>query len=319
MNLTANSPIHEILLTYESFLKDDRQEKSNNKRLAVIKQFCTFYAQVLEKEPSLLTLSDLETIPHSVIQFFFTTSSVRLTGQKSILSSLSSFWTYLSCYSFTIERGRPLFYRHAFNEWKIAYKKTYLTIKNATSRRESNSTFFNENELLALLEYCDNSYATELPTEQKAKNWEKNKERNLAIIGLIAGAGLSLEELSTLTMHDIDMRKKTVIVNRNNEKCEIPILSFACPYISPYIKTRRQWWMREIGQSLVFLNQQKKGLAATSIGTMLNKVSELYTKEVSALILKQSHTALVYDQTKDLTLAKTLSGYSSLTPLEKIL
>lgn len=53
----------------------------------------------------------------------------------------------------------------------------------------------------------DNYLVTYL-TKTKARNWERNKERDLAIVALLAGAGVDINQLAQATYRDIDLRKK---------------------------------------------------------------------------------------------------------------
>lgn len=309
-----------LLEKYSLYAKENKQERALEKRLAEINRFVTFYSKHIDKKPEEISLTDLENLPLEIIQTYFTLSKIRLTGQKTILNALSSFWSYLSCHSFTLETKRPLIYRHAFNEWKIGYKATYLAIKEAKPIAIAEEPkLYSEVELQKILDFCDNGYILTLDTDQKARNWEKNKERNLAILALIMGAGLTIEELADASIRDIDMRKKSIIVNRNGELHELPIFEFACPYISPYIARRRSWWLKETGVSSLFLNQKKKPLLPTSIATVLQKLSIAYHSEISSKILKQSHTALVYQQSGNLREAMRRGGHKTLMPLEKII
>ncbi|MFR6600030.1 MAG: hypothetical protein ACLUSV_02680 [Streptococcus sp.] len=151
-------------------------------------------------------MTDLEKLPREFVQNYLANLRLKPAGKRFILYTLAAFWNYLTNTSFTIERGMPLFYRNVFNEWKIVYKESYHNIIYSESKK--NTILYTQQELESLLDFMANSYVTTLPTQKKADNWEKEKERNIAIFAIIIGTGASTQEVVNLTVRDIDMRKK---------------------------------------------------------------------------------------------------------------
>ena len=151
----------------------------------------------------------------------------------------------------------PLFYRNVFNEWKIVYKESYHNIIYSESKKKT--ILYTQEELEGLLDFMANSYVTTLPTQKKADNWEKEKERNIAIFAIIIGTGASTQEVVNLTVRDIDMRKKVFRVVRNNEKQFIRFLPFTIPYIAPFVKERRALGLRPF-YTIIILTMLKKSL-----------------------------------------------------------
>ena len=216
--LTLRSQLPELIDEYIAYLQVDVEEPSPKmvERLSVIQKFLNSYAITIDKEGVSLSLTDLEKIPREFVQNYLANLRLKPAGKRFILYTLAGFWNYLTNTSFTIERGMPLFYRNVFNEWKIVYKESYHNIIYSESKKKT--ILYTQQELEELLDFMANSYVTTLPTQKKADNWEKEKERNIAIFAIIIGTGASTQEVVNLTVRDIDMRKKGIWVVRNNEK-----------------------------------------------------------------------------------------------------
>lgn len=293
------------------------------RRLVEIERFLIYYATygfspaVTVKE---LELKHIEEVSVSLIQSYLEKYSkirTQSSSLKAAISSLSSFWSYFTNYSYTLERGKPLFYRHAWDEWKIGYSQVYETIKKEGRISSSNKVFFTEKELLEILDFIDNSYILTLNTPKKVSNWERDKERNLAIIALIMGTGITLEEMVLLTVRDIDMRKKRILVKRDGKTIEVPILDFATPYLTAYLAYRRKWWVADKTVPALFLNQKKKAATIPLFTTVIHNISKSYPRKLSARILQDSHGGVVYNRTNSFLEVQNVQGIRSLDTLAK--
>ncbi|HEN9415928.1 TPA: tyrosine-type recombinase/integrase [Streptococcus agalactiae] len=293
--------------------------KNFYRRLLEIEKFLTFYNTKYTHYSSIteMSVNDLEKLPITIIQSYILSLKVNTNSLRFTISSLSSFWNYFTIYSFTIKTGRPLFYRNAFNEWKVGYKETFETIKNGNNSRKP-LKLYNQEELKKLLDFIDKSYVLTLTTDKKVANWQRDKERNIAIVALIIGAGLTSEELPYLSIRDIDMRKRVIKVKRNNKIVSLHILDFAVPYIVEYMKLRRKWWIADKKISSLFLTQKKERPSPTFFTTIIQKIGKGYNKDLSVSILRFSHGFVVYEQTKDISILKA-EQTGNLGALEKYL
>lgn len=314
----------DFVTTYTLHYHEDYNTIKQNfyRRLVEIEKFLNFYRQndLEEKNLNELTQTDIEKLPITTIQQYISTSTAKQSSLKFTISVLSSFWSYFTNYSFTVERGKPLFYRHAFDEWKIAYSDTYTNIKNdvkVTSNKYQ--SYLNKEQLIKLLDYIDNSYILTLDTNKKVENWNKDKERYLAAFAFIIGTGVSLEELVTMTMRDVDMRKKEIKVKRNGETKIITVLDFCIPYISNYMSYRRKLWNDNTRQSALFINQKGETISTNFFTSVILRVGKTYPKPLSVSILKNSHAYVLYEETNNLSLSKEQQGLKTLTAFEKFL
>lgn len=322
-HLLSTTPefVSSYTLHYYSTL--DTIPQSFYRRLVEIERFLKYYAA--NKEPNHtdilnLTIRDLEVVPINLIQEYlkeYSNIRAQASSIKTTISYLSSFWSYFTNYSFTIERGKPIFYRHAFDEWKIAYSSTYEAIKKGEQIPSGKKEIYSEEELKRILDFIDHSYVMTLDTQKKVDNWDRDKERNIAIIALLMGTGITLEEMSLLSVRDIDMRKKKIIVNRNRQSVELPILDFSAPYLTTYLAYRRQWWVADKTESALFLNQKKRAATIPLFSTVIHNINKAYHKKISARILQDSHGYVIYQRTNNFFEVQNAQGLKSLNSLTK--
>lgn len=286
---------------YFNYMEIDEQDPTSKQiqRLKNILEFLNAYGKELNKIASQVTLEDCEKVPREFVQTYLALLQLRPEGKQYVLGVLSSLWSYFTRYSFTIERGQPLFYRNVFDEWKIVYNESYHKIIYAKSEVET--ILYSKPQLLDFLDYMANSYVTTLTTTKKVENWEKEKERNLALLAILIGTGATVEEIVNLTIRDIDMRKKGIWVVRNNEKEFIRFLEFTIPYIAPFVKERRERTDLDPSMPSLFVTMRKQPLGRNTIGHLTKNAGKAYGMVVTASILKDSHAAIRYQETGDLS------------------
>ena len=92
-----------------------------------------------------------------------------------------------------------------------------------------------------------------------------------------------------------------VINTRKGERIKKPILSEFIPYIAPYLKTRKKWFAADATVGSLFLNFKKKPLSAQGIASVIHRISTVAMKPLSAIILKQTHSVILFEKNKDLS------------------
>lgn len=323
------SPI--FLKDFFYFYFDEENTNENSlKRIVAIKSFLEFLANELGTPSKSLTLEHLEQIELAVIQKYVTTGpfgKLNRASKKYYITTLSSFWNFFTNDSFTLERGKPIFYRNAINEWKIAFKSTYDVINGFSSKIEKNNvtakdeTMLSEKDFLDILMFIDHYFILTLDNHIKVENWKKSQARDLAIIALLMGTGITREEISRLNLRDIDMRSKSITVWRNNATQTIPIQAFAVPYITPYVSWRRKWWVADRSQQALFINNKNERVSTTFFSSIISKFNQAYPdKSFSAKILRDSHGKIIYDQTGgNLEQLRNIQGYRNLNSLARFI
>ena len=127
----------------------------------------------------------------------------------------------------------------------------------------------------------------------------KNKDRDLAIIALLAGTGVDIEQLAQTTYRDIDLHKQTLtVISPKGERIKKTILSEFIHYISPYIKEREKLVATNTSDSL-FLDFKRRPLTAPKISGIISWIESVFGKALSAAILKQTHSCILLEKNKD--------------------
>ena len=108
-------------------------------------------------------------------------------------SSLRSLFKYLTVES-EVQTGKPYFERNVMA--KIPIKK----VKETFNERAKNITdkIFIDDQDIDFLDYVQHEYGASLSTSQK-RYFQRDKERDFAILSLFLGTGIRVNELNQLT------------------------------------------------------------------------------------------------------------------------
>ena len=284
----------DIHLYLDYFFTTNKRNTSSYYKLVELRKFLDFYAtEYLKKSISEITMDDLEQTPLDAVVDYVGSLRLKPNGKKLVIKILSAFWNYYTVASFTIEKQAPHFYRNVMNEWEVVYGAATLSSQSKPKENTDYIESYNLQEILDYLDMIDNYLVTYL-TKTKARNWERNKERDLAIVALLAGAGVDIEQLAQATYRDVDLRKKTLtVVNHRGELVQKSIIKEFIPYISPYVKERKKWYSADATIGSLFLNYKKQPLSSQGIASVIHRISTVAKKPLSALILKQTHKDLL--------------------------
>lgn len=292
----------DIHLYLDYFFTTNKRNTSSYYKLVELRKFLDFYTnEYLKKSISEITMDDLEKTPLDAVVDYVGSLRLKPNGKKQVIKILSAFWNYYTVASFTIEKQAPHFYRNVMNEWEVVYGATTLTSQSKTKANKDYIESYNLQEILDYLDMIDNSLVTYL-TKAKARNWERNKERDLAIVALLAGTGVDIEQLAQSSYRDIDLKKKTLTVSTHRgELIQKSIIKEFIPYISPYVKERKKWYNTVSTIGSLFLNYKKQPLSSQGIASVFHRISTVAKKPLSALILKQTHSVILFEKNKDLS------------------
>lgn len=292
----------DIHLYLDYFFTTNKRNTSSYYKLVEFRKFLDFYAnEYLKKSISEITMDDLEQTPLDAVVDYVGSLRLKPNGKKLVIKILSAFWNYYTVASFTIEKQAPHFYRNVMNEWEVVYGATTLFSQSKPKENTGYIESYNLQEILDYLDMIDNSLVTYL-TKTKARNWERNKERDLAIVALLAGTGVDIEQLAQATYRDIDLKKRTLTVSTHRgELIQKSIIKEFIPYISPYVKERRKWYNTVATFGSLFLNYKKQPLSSQGIASVIHRISTVAKKPLSAIILKQTHSVILFEKNKDLS------------------
>ena len=292
----------DIHLYLDYFFTTNKRNTSSYYKLVELRKFLDFYAdEYLKKSISEITMDDLEQTPLDAVVDYVGSLRLKPNGKKLVIKILSAFWNYYTVASFTIDKQAPHFYRNVMNEWEVVYGAATLSSQGKPKENTDYIESYNLQEILDYLDMIDNSLVTYL-TKTKARNWERNKERDLAIVALLAGTGVDIEQLAQATYRDIDLKKKTLTVSTHRgELIQKSIIKEFIPYISPYVKERKKWYNAVATFGSLFLNYKKQPLSSQGIASVIHRISTVAKKPLSAIILKQTHSVILFEKNKDLS------------------
>ena len=295
-----------VRLYVDYFFTTNTRDLYNYRKLNSLKKFLDFYANNhLKKSTNELTTDDLELTPVEVVADYVNSLELKPDGKKRFISVLNSFWNYYTVVSFSGDRKAPHFYRNVMNEWINEYGILSLF----TSKRGAGNTVrVVHYDLPHMLYFFDKIDKNEKPTSPYeffpyeaagSSKWLTNKDRDLAIIALLAGTGVDIEQLAQTTYRDIDLHKQTLTVTSpKGERIKKPILSEFIHYISPYIKEREKLVAINTSDSL-FLDFKRRPLTAPKISGIISWIESVFGKSLSAAILKQTHSSILLEKNKD--------------------
>ena len=296
----------DVQLYINYFFTTNTKDSYNYRKLNSLKKFLDFYASNhLKKATNELTMDDLEQTPVEVVANYVNSLELEPNGKRRFISVLNSFWNYYTVSSFSGDRKAPHFYRNVMNEWINEYGILSLF----TSKRGTGNTVrvvhYDLPYMLYLFDKIDKKptspydFFLDLDEEAGSSKLLKNKDRDLAIIALLAGTGVDLEQLAQTTYRDIDLHKQTLtITSPKGERIKKPILSEFVHYISPYIKKREKLVATNTSDSL-FLDFKRKPLTAQKISGVISRIDAIFGKALSAAILKQTHSCILLEKNKD--------------------
>lgn len=295
------------------------------KKLILIKQFLLFYIENenLQIEFKELSIPLLEKLPIHIIQNYLKKGPIQnysLASKKLVIQTLSAFWSYFTIDSYSISAAKPIFYRHAINEWKIAYKNYYSLLLKGENATETNSIVYTSKEFEAMLLHFEHVYPLFLKTTTQLENWKRNENKYLATLAILMGTGITLEELCSLDVNQIDLRKKGITIIRKDIPTFIRISNFAIPYIKPYLTWRKNRHLNPTSERALFVNLRRNRISPGFPAEVIKKLSISYQKPITASIIRTSHGInLLEEENISIKKLQEIKGYSSLARMNRYL
>lgn len=261
-----------------------------------------------------LTKKDLETFilylrERPLLNANSTQNGVSQTTINRTLSALSSLYKYLT-EEVENEQGEPYFYRNVMK--KVSTKKKRETL---SARAENiKQKLFLGDETEGFLNYIDEEYAKHL-SNRALSSFEKNKERDLAIIALLLASGIRLSEAVNLDLKDLNLNMMIIEVTRKGGKRDsVNVAAFAKSYIESYLKIRNNRYKVDKSDVALFLTEYRgipNRIDASSVEKMVAKYSENFKVRVTPHKLRHTLATRLYDATKSQVLVSHQLGHAS--------
>lgn len=240
---------------------------------------------------------------------YSTNQGVSQTTINRTLSALSSLFKYLT-EEVEDENGDPYFYRNVMK--KISTKKKKETL--AARAENIKGKLFLGDETMAFIEYIDKEYQNKL-SHRALSSFQKNKERDLAIITLLLASGVRLSEAVNLDLKDLHLNMMVIEVTRKGGKRDsVNIAAFAKPYLEEYLKIRAPRYKAEKQDQALFLTEYRgvpNRIDASSIEKLVAKYSQDFKVRVTPHKLRHTLATRLYSATKSQVLVSHQLGHAS--------
>lgn len=230
--------------------------------------------------------------------------------------ALSSLFKYLTEESEN-ESGEPYFYRNVMKKIKTKKQKDTLASRAANIK---DKLFLGE-KTKQFLDFISDDTTTEsfyakcdLATNGKARAaFEKNRERDLAIIALLLASGIRLSECVGSNIFDLNLASMTIDVTRKgNKRDTVNIAPFAKPYLEDYLSIRNLRYKTDDKQKALFVTTQSgtpARLGGAAIERLVAKYSEAFGVRVTPHKLRHTLATRVYEKTKSPILTASQLGH----------
>ena len=240
---------------------------------------------------------------------YSTNQGVSQTTINRTLSALSSLFKYLT-EEVEDENGDPYFYRNVMK--KISTKKKKETL--AARAENIKGKLFLGDETMAFIEYIDKEYQNKL-SHRALSSFQKNKERDLAIIAPLLASGVRLSEAVNLDLKDLHLNMMVIEVTRKGGKRDsVNIAAFAKPYLEEYLKIRAPRYKAEKQDQALFLTEYRgvpNRIDASSIEKLVAKYSQDFKVRVTPHKLRHTLATRLYGATKSQVLVSHQLGHAS--------
>ena len=195
---------------------------------------------------------------------------------------------------------------------KVATKKKKETLA-ARAENIKQKLFLGE-ETEGFLNYIDQEYPQTL-SNRALSSFNKNKERDLAIIALLLASGVRLSEAVNLDLRDLNLKMMVIDVTRKGGKRDsVNVAAFAKPYLEQYLTIRDKRYKTEKSDTALFLTLYRgvpNRIDASSVEKMVAKYSEDFKVRVTPHKLRHTLATRLYDATKSQVLVSHQLGHAS--------
>lgn len=150
------------------------------------------------------------------------------------VNALKSLFNYLTKETEN-EDGESYFYRNVMS------KIVLHTKKETASRRAQkiSSVILNEHEINDFLQFVEFEYEATLESALARQRFNRDKERDLAILSLFLGSGIRLGEMARILVKKINLKKQLIDIRRKGAKEDtVRMMDQATQHLRDYLDIR---------------------------------------------------------------------------------
>ena len=169
--------------------------------------------------------------------------------------------------------------------------------------------------LLDYIEHCGDQL-----TGQKRVYYEKNKERDLAIVTLLLGTGIRVSECVGLDIEDVDFKNNGIKVTRKGGN---EMVVYFGPEVEKalkrYLEVRENIIPLEGHEHALFYSTQRKRIGVQAVENLVKKYARQVTttKKITPHKLRSTYGTALYQETGDIYLVADVLGHRDVNTTKK--
>ena len=169
--------------------------------------------------------------------------------------------------------------------------------------------------LLDYIEHCGDQL-----TGQKRVYYEKNKERDLAIVTLLLGTGIRVSECVGLDIEDVDFKNNGIKVTRKGGN---EMVVYFGPEVEKalkkYVTVRENITALAGHEHALFYSTQRKRIGVQAVENLVKKYSRAITttKKITPHKLRSTYGTALYQETGDIYLVADVLGHRDVNTTKK--
>ena len=169
--------------------------------------------------------------------------------------------------------------------------------------------------LVDYIEHCGDQL-----TGQKRVYYEKNKERDLAIVTLLLGTGIRVSECVGLDIEDVDFKNNGIKVTRKGGN---EMVVYFGPEVEKalkrYLEVRENIIPLEGHEHALFYSAQRRRIGVQAIENLVKKYSQQITttKKITPHKLRSTYGTALYQETGDIYLVADVLGHKDVNTTKK--
>lgn len=156
---------------------------------------------------------------------------------------------------------------------------------------------------------------------QQKRYYEKNKNRDLAIITLLLGTGIRVSECVGLDLQDVDFKNNGVkVVRKGGNEMVVYFGEEVETALKSYIYTTRKTTTPLPGhENALFLSTQRRRIGVQAVENMVKKYARQVTpnKKITPHKLRSTYGTTLYKETGDIYLVADVLGHKDVNTTRK--
>ena len=169
--------------------------------------------------------------------------------------------------------------------------------------------------LLDYIEHCGDKL-----TGQKRVYYEKNKERDLAIVTLLLGTGIRVSECVGLDIEDVDFKNNGIKVTRKGGNEMVVYFGQEVEKaLKRYLEVRENIIPLEGHEHALFYSAQRRRIGVQAIENLVKKYAQQITttKKITPHKLRSTYGTALYQETGDIYLVADVLGHKDVNTTKK--